>query len=67
MAHYHIWLARESRSTGGVVKSLQKVGKPYHRRGAAAKALPKLLRERRGVLWTHTLQCQDPACPHAGE
>ena len=63
--HHHIWMAKESASTGGVVKMLAKVGRPYARRGQATKALPKLLRERAGIMWTHVLKCQDPSCPHA--
>ena len=63
MKHYHVWLARESSSTG-TVKSLQKVGRPYGKRGQATKAIKALLRERGGILWTHVLECKDPNCPH---
>lgn len=63
--HYHIWLAKESDSTGGVVKSLMKIGKPYHRRGAANKALKTRAIMARRFVWTEVKKCIDPMCPHS--
>ena len=55
--HYHVWIGRESSSTGEV-RMIAKRSKAYVMRYYANREAA-----RSGEVWTEVKECRDPCCP----